>query len=130
MNISIILSAKRCEGGLVNMVVTSEVIEETPYDEIIEPTCPSCRQRIPWDVDVCPHCGYQITGKVKPKEAPKVVAPARRRRKGKRGNIVAAGSIVVLGLTTILTWEYIPGAMLIPILMIVALIVLSAAPAE
>ena len=110
------------------MVVTSEVIEETPYDELIEPTCPSCRQRIPWDVDVCPHCGYQMKGEAKPKEAPKAVA--RARRKGKRGNIVAAGSIVVLGLTAILTLEYIPGAMLIPIVMIIILIALSAAPAE
>lgn len=128
MNISIILSAKRCEGGLVDMVVTSEVVEETPYDELIEPTCPSCRQTIPWDVDVCPHCGHQLKGEAKPKEAPRAVAPARRR--GKRGNIVAAVSIVVLGLATILTWEYIPGAMLIPLIMIVAMIVLSAAPAE
>jgi len=36
------------------------MVEEIPYDEIIDETCPSCRMTIPLGTSKCPHCGYQI----------------------------------------------------------------------
>jgi len=36
------------------------MVEEIPYDELIDETCPSCRQTVPLGTTKCPHCGYQI----------------------------------------------------------------------
>jgi hypothetical protein len=108
------------------MGITSDVVEETPYEEIIEPTCPSCRQSVPWEIDVCPHCGYQFKGKVKPKEAPKAVA--KRRKRGKKGTVVAAASVIAMGILAFLSVEYWPPAALILLLAIVVMVVMAAAP--
>jgi len=46
-------------------------VEERPYNEIIDETCPSCRQGIPLGSKVCPECGYRI----RPEEVPEVERP-------------------------------------------------------
>ncbi|MEM2943591.1 MAG: zinc ribbon domain-containing protein [Methanomassiliicoccales archaeon] len=49
-------------------------MEERPYNEIIDATCPSCRHGVPMDANVCPYCGYRI----KP-EAAKTVPTAKEK---------------------------------------------------
>ena len=115
-------------GGFVDMVVKSDVIEERPYEELMSPTCPNCRMEIPWDVDVCPYCGWQIKKGV-PAEAPKLAVPTVK--KGiKKGNVLAAASVIILGLLGLGSVEYFPPATLICLLMIVIVIIQAAAPAE
>jgi len=47
-------------------------LEERPFDEIIDATCPSCRGAVPPDANVCPHCGYKIRPEAaKPAPPPK-----------------------------------------------------------
>ncbi len=114
--------------GFVDMVVTSDTIKERSYEELIDPTCPNCRQTIPWDTDVCPHCGWQIKKGV-PAEAPKLAVPTVK--KGiKKGNVLAAASVIILGLLGLGSVEYFPPATLICLLMIVVIITQAAAPAE
>ena len=108
------------------MGITSDVIEETPYEDIIEPTCPSCRQEVPWGTEVCPHCGYHFKGMTVVEEAPKAVKT--KRRKGKTGTVIAASSIVIMGILTLLSLEYFPILALGTILVIILLVVMAAAP--
>lgn len=35
---------------------------ETPHDQLIDQTCPSCRHTVPQELEFCPKCGYQIRG--------------------------------------------------------------------
>jgi len=110
------------------MVVTSDTIKEKSYEEIITPTCPYCRHTIPWDTDVCPYCGWQIKKGV-PAETPKLAVP--KVKKGiKKGNVLAAASVIILGLLGLGSVEYFPPATLICLLMIVVIITQAAAPAE
>lgn len=108
------------------MGITSDVVEETPYEELIEPTCPSCRQLVTWEEKVCPHCGYQLKVEAEPKVAPKAVV--KRRKKGKKGTVVAAASVAAMGILTFLSIEYWPPAALILLLAIVVIVVMAVAP--
>ena len=36
------------------------MVEETPYDEIIEETCPNCRRTVPQGTAKCPSCGFKL----------------------------------------------------------------------
>jgi len=103
-----------------------EIIEEIPYDEVIMPTCPSCRMTVPFEARTCPHCGYPIVEGEKKKEVEvKEAAPAPKKRKdlGKKG--IAAGSIIVLALLGLLSAVYFPPAIMLVILVMVILISLS-----
>lgn len=110
------------------MVVTSDVIEEKPYEELISPTCPNCRLEIPWDADVCPHCGWQIREGAAAAAAPKPAAV--RAKKGKKGTAVAAGSVIALALLTLGSAYYWPPAAILTILAIVGVIAIAAAPSD
>jgi len=48
------------------------MVEEIPYDELIDETCPSCRHTVPPGTTKCPNCGYQI------REEPDKVTVAKR----------------------------------------------------
>ena len=109
------------------MVVTSDVVEEKPYQEILDKTCPSCRRTIPWDAEVCPQCGYRMKGEAKPEVKPKPAAPKKKRKKG---NVVAGVSVIILGLLAVGSYEYFPPATVIALIMIIAMISMAAAPAK
>jgi hypothetical protein len=49
------------------------MVEETPYDEIIEETCPSCRRIVPEGTIACPNCGFKL------REEPPLPKPVRDR---------------------------------------------------
>jgi hypothetical protein len=129
MNISIILLTQWSIGGFVDMVVTANAIEEKSYEELIDPTCPNCRMTIPWDVDVCPHCGWQIREGEAPKEAPKPAAPVSK-SKIKKGNVIAAGSVIALAALALGSWKYFPPAAILCLIALVAVIAQAAAPAD
>jgi len=102
------------------------MVEEIPYDELIESTCLNCRRGIPRDVSVCPHCGYHIESGVRPK----VKVKAAVAKKGKKGTVLAGASILILAALTVASWEYCPVAFLIPLVVLVILICISASPVE
>ena len=51
------------------------MVEETPYDEIIEETCPSCRHTVPQGTATCPNCGFHIREEPSPETAKKAAPP-------------------------------------------------------
>lgn len=78
------------------------MVEEIPYDEIIEETCPSCRHTVARGTEVCPNCGYRIRGEEPPepprrREVDEVKAEVTRERAGLGGVlIIASGFLAVL----------------------------------
>jgi len=91
------------------------MVEEIPYEEIIDETCPSCRQTVPRGSVVCPHCGYRIREEVAPPAA-KVRAPAPtpvRTATNKAG--IAGVLIIVSGILALVMGAYLaadPSALL------------------
>lgn len=47
------------------------MVEETPYDEIIEETCPSCRRIVPEGTTTCPSCGFKLREEPSPSKSVK-----------------------------------------------------------
>ena len=84
------------------------MVDEIPYDEVIDETCPSCRRSVPQGTIVCPNCGFQIREEV-PGPAP-VSEPAPRASPRSRGGMNKAGFggtlILVSGILAILTGLY------------------------
>ncbi|MDD1768380.1 MAG: zinc ribbon domain-containing protein [Methanomassiliicoccales archaeon] len=48
-------------------------MEERSFDEVVDATCPSCRQAVPAAANVCPNCGYRL----RPEQARAVASQAR-----------------------------------------------------
>ncbi|MDH7508198.1 MAG: zinc ribbon domain-containing protein [Methanomassiliicoccales archaeon] len=76
-------------------------MEERPYDEIIDATCPSCRHAVPMDANVCPYCGYVIKPEVAkaaaPQKAPPQAAPVGARQMTSKP-VVGGALIIISGL--------------------------------
>lgn len=81
-------------------------MEERPYDEIIDATCPSCRHAVPMDANVCPYCGYVIKPEVAkaaaPQKAPPQAAPAGAKLLTSKP-VVGGVLVIVSGLIGIVT---------------------------
>lgn len=70
------------------------MVEETPYDQLIEETCPNCRHTIPQGLEFCPKCGYQIR---EDSVAPSTrTAPTRSRRADQGFSRNEFGGILIL----------------------------------
>jgi len=77
------------------------MVEEIPYDEIIDETCPSCRHTVPRGSGVCPYCGYRIREEEKPEsrevgEPPKVSVRTSGGRAGLAGALILVSGILAL----------------------------------
>ena len=82
------------------------MVEETPYDEIIDETCPSCRHTVPQGTTVCPNCGYQIREEPKKAPAPKKGVPASVTRDGLSKPEFGGVLIIVSGILAIVNGLY------------------------
>jgi hypothetical protein len=72
------------------------MVEETPYDELIDETCPSCRRTVPPGTTKCPHCGYQIREE-EAESIPKVdVTPSKVRELESSSNRIWFGGVLIL----------------------------------
>lgn len=91
------------------------MVEEIPYDELIDETCPSCRHTVPSGTTKCPNCGYQI------REEPKKVTVVDRTPRtvcsmGSRSNQMWFGGVLILmsgllGVVTAIAELYAPDSM-------------------
>ncbi len=85
------------------------MVEERPYSEIIDETCPSCRHGIPLSSTVCPNCGYRI----RPEEEEPEVEKKKKKKPG-RSRVTYASSragfggalILISGILAVLTGIY------------------------
>lgn len=101
-----------------------DVIEDTPYEEVIDETCPNCRMTVPIGTVTCPYCGYQIregAGKSRevqveggegPKKENKLMAGA--------GATIAMGALALGSL-----WVFPPAALLIVVLWIIMIALIA-----
>lgn len=83
------------------------MVEETPYSEIIEETCPSCRHNVPQGTAVCPNCGFQIREEPKPAAAPKA-APSKVKQVQQATEKAGFGGwlILISGILAVITGIY------------------------
>ncbi|NYT12565.1 MAG: hypothetical protein GKC03_08480 [Methanomassiliicoccales archaeon] len=77
------------------------MVEETPYDEIIEETCPSCRRTVPQGTTKCPNCGFKIREEPPPSKPVKDKFLAEERAKERAG--YAGTLIMISGLLAFIT---------------------------
>lgn len=91
------------------------MVEEIPYDEIIDETCPSCRYTVPRGSSVCPYCGYRIREEKKPESLkPGKIPTAPARTSGGRAGL-AGILILISGILALITGVYMmadPGSLL------------------
>lgn len=82
-------------------------MEERPYSEIIDETCPSCRHGIPLSSKVCPDCGYRIRPEEEPAVEEKKKKPERPRVSYASSKAGFGGALILIsGILAVLTGIY------------------------
>jgi hypothetical protein len=83
------------------------MVEETPYSEIIEETCPSCRHTVTQGTAVCPNCGFQIREEPKPALTPKAAPPKAERVQQFTEKAAFGGWLILIsGILAVITGIY------------------------
>ena len=75
------------------------MVEETPYDEIIEETCPSCRRGVKQGTATCPNCGFKIREKPpssRPAEDRFLAEERAKERAGYAGTLIIISGVLAL----------------------------------
>ncbi len=73
-------------------------MEERSFDELIDPTCPSCRHAVPMDASTCPNCGYKLKVEAKKTAAAeaKVSSAAKDAKPGWSNRTYILGAIIII----------------------------------
>lgn len=104
-----------------------DVIEDTPYEEIIDETCPDCRMTVPVGTATCPYCGYQIREEAEKSREVQVEGkegPAKTKRENKM--MAGAGATLSMGALALGSlWVFPPAALLVVVLWIIMIALIA-----
>lgn len=73
-------------------------MEERSFDELIDPTCPSCRHAVPMNASTCPKCGYKlkVEGKKTPAAEAKAPSVTKAAKSGRSNRVYIWGAIIII----------------------------------